>query len=80
MRQSTGGAPGRTDVAVLTCEECGGVIGMYEPMVVRVGEDVRETSAAAEPNVAELTGERFHRACFAPHGHGHGHRREQSRR
>ncbi|HMD52753.1 MAG TPA: hypothetical protein VKG62_08550 [Solirubrobacteraceae bacterium] len=49
-----------------TCELCGEVIGVYEPLIA-VGEgDARETSRAAEPNLQEGV-ECFHRACFETH-------------
>jgi len=48
----------------LVCDRCGDVIGIYEPTVVVDGEP-RETSRAAEPDLAERPGERYHRACYA---------------
>jgi hypothetical protein len=45
------------------CEHCNEVIGVYEPMIVVVGEEVCETSRAAEPSVASGPGERYHRTC-----------------
>jgi len=47
------------------CEHCGDVIGVYEPMVVRGGEDARETSLAAEPGLPVPSSQCYHRACFA---------------
>ena len=49
---------------MLVCDRCGDVIGIYEPTVVVDGEP-RETSRAAEPDLAERPGERYHRACYA---------------
>lgn len=51
-------------VEVLRCEQCGDVIGVYEPIVVRVGDQVRETSRAAEPSLPLPRAEHFHRDCF----------------
>jgi len=48
----------------LVCDRCGDIIGIYEPTVVVDGEP-RETSRAAEPDLAARPGERYHRACFA---------------
>ena len=48
----------------LKCEHCNAVIGVYGPMIVVVGEEVLETSRAAEPSVASGPGERYHRTCF----------------
>lgn len=48
----------------IVCERCGDVIGIYEPTIVVDGEP-RETSRAAEPELARLPGERYHRDCFA---------------
>ena len=35
-------------IEVLRCEQCGDVIGVYEPAVVRIGDQLRETSRAAD--------------------------------
>jgi hypothetical protein len=52
---------------LLTCDECGDVIGVYEPLVL-VGEDgALETSRAARPD-AGASGEHYHRACYAKRG------------
>ncbi len=54
----------------MRCDHCTDVIGVYEPVVIIVGDEARETSQAAEPTVDSLPGERYHRACclerFAP--------------
>jgi len=47
------------------CDQCGDVIGVYEPLVLRDGDAVRETSRAAEPDLPATAGERYHRECFA---------------
>jgi hypothetical protein len=39
------------------------VIGVYEPLVLRVGGEVRETSRAAESNLPLAHAEHYHRAC-----------------
>jgi hypothetical protein len=49
----------------MKCRGCGDAIGYYEPLVVCVEGQARTTSAAAEPQVAEMPGEHFHRACYA---------------
>ena len=49
---------------MLVCDRCGDVIGIYEPTVVVDGEP-RETSRAAEPDLGERPGPRYHRACYA---------------
>ena len=48
----------------IICDRCGDVIGIYEPTIVVDGEP-RETSRAAEPELARLPGRRYHRDCFA---------------
>jgi peptide subunit release factor RF-3 len=50
---------------VLRCAHCGDVIGVYEPIVVRSGDSVRETSRAGEPGLPVPAGEHFHRDCFS---------------
>ena len=47
----------------LRCRHCGDVIGVYEPLVLRVGGEVRETSRAAESNLPLAHAEHYHRAC-----------------
>jgi hypothetical protein len=47
------------------CAYCGEVIGVYEPMVVVVDGEVRETSEAAGQTAAEVEDAiRYHRACY----------------
>lgn len=49
----------------MRCSRCGEVIGSYEPLVLLLDGEVRETSRAAEPDLALQVGaERFHIACF----------------
>jgi len=52
-------------VELMRCQHCGDVIGVYEPLVVRLHGDTRETSRAAEPGLAAGHGEQFHAACYA---------------
>lgn len=47
------------------CEECGDVIGVYEPLVVHDGQDARTTSRAAEPHLLVDQGTYHHRECHA---------------
>jgi hypothetical protein len=56
----------------LRCVHCGDVIGVYEPLVACVGDEARETSRAAEPDVALQGVEVYHRACFAAVKRSHG--------
>jgi DNA-directed RNA polymerase subunit N (RpoN/RPB10) len=57
--------PGLGRFEPVRCVHCGDVIGVYEPLVARVGDETRETSRAAEPDVALQGTELYHRACFA---------------
>jgi hypothetical protein len=54
----------------LRCEHCGDVIGVYEPLVVRLGDEIRETSRAAEPELPLAHAQHYHRECFAALKHG----------
>ncbi len=45
------------------CEVCGDVIGVYEPLVMRMIESERMTSRAAEPELRARDGAYFHREC-----------------
>jgi hypothetical protein len=49
---------------VLHCDDCGDVIGVYEPLVAIVDGHARELSRAAEPSAAGHATQRFHRACY----------------
>jgi hypothetical protein len=49
---------------LLRCARCGDVIGAYEPLVVLEAGGARQTSCAAEPQLALDDGERYHRACY----------------
>jgi hypothetical protein len=46
------------------CQQCGDLIGVYEPVIVRDGDAIRETSRIAEPSFELAIGEPFHRNCF----------------
>jgi hypothetical protein len=48
----------------LRCRRCDEVIGAYEPLVVLVDGQARETSRAAEPDLQGSAGECYHGACF----------------
>jgi hypothetical protein len=50
---------------VWRCVRCGDVIGVYEPVVVCLDDEVRESSRAAEPSLPLPRAEHFHRDCFA---------------
>jgi hypothetical protein len=47
------------------CHHCGDVIGVYEPLVLLGSEGGRETSVAAEPQLAMTDEPVFHRDCHA---------------
>ena len=47
----------------LRCAFCGDVIGVYEPLVLVEGGDVRETSLAADPEAASADATYLHGAC-----------------
>lgn len=40
------------------------MIGVYEPVIVVNGAEVRETSRAAEPDLPDHGREVYHRACY----------------
>lgn len=48
----------------MRCRQCGDVIGYYEPLVLLERGQARASSAAAEPQLGNAPGERFHRACY----------------
>lgn len=48
----------------LMCDHCGGVIGVYEPVVVIVDGEARTTSRAAEEAVVARPGPRYHVDCY----------------
>jgi hypothetical protein len=52
----------------LRCARCGELIGVYEPLVHVIGETVRRTSRAADPEIATQTGCFYHDGCYRPGG------------
>ncbi len=48
----------------VTCDHCAEVIGVYEPAIVVIDGQVRETSRASEPMVRWGPGERYHSSCY----------------
>jgi hypothetical protein len=50
---------------ILRCQRCEDVIGVYEPMIVVVDGQPRETSRAADGAAGAPTGACYHRSCFA---------------
>lgn len=46
------------------CRHCGQVIGVYEPLIRLVGGRAQETSRVLDPEVAEVDGCCYHRACY----------------
>lgn len=51
-----------------TCERCGDVIGVYEPMIVVVNGEVSESSRALDPSLIDASAERYHRYCYPGRG------------
>lgn len=49
---------------MLRCDDCGEVIGVYEPLVRVLDGRARETSRAREPASSDRGGEHYHRACY----------------
>lgn len=47
----------------MRCHHCGDVIGIYEPLVLLSESDRRETSLAAEPDLAVGASSVYHSAC-----------------
>jgi hypothetical protein len=52
----------------LTCAHCGDVIGVYEPLIVQLDGEVRETSLAAEGDLPSAAAAHYHEACYAARG------------
>ena len=48
----------------LRCQDCGEVIGVYEPLVRVLDGRAYESSRAREPACPERGGVHFHRACY----------------
>ena len=49
----------------IRCQRCGDVIGVYEPMVLLLGDEARVTSGAAANQRIPAHARRLHEACFA---------------
>ena len=49
----------------LRCDHCGDVIGVYEPLILRVQGDSWETSRIVDPQLPLPGAEHYHRACFS---------------
>lgn len=49
----------------LRCQACGVRIGVYEPLILRVDGQVRNTAIAADPSLSAWIGEHYHRACYS---------------
>lgn len=49
----------------LRCNHCQEVIGVYEPLILVVRCEARETSRAAEPSLGSEDAEHYHAACYA---------------
>jgi hypothetical protein len=47
----------------LRCSACSAIIGVYEPLVVRVGGVDRASSLAAEPALPQAGAEHLHLGC-----------------
>jgi hypothetical protein len=47
------------------CQDCGEVIGVYEPIVAYDGSGARTTSRAAEPDLRANAAACYHRDCYA---------------
>jgi hypothetical protein len=52
------------DSRPVLCDHCADVIGVYEPAVVIIRGEMRETSRAVEPDLGEKSAKRYHRACY----------------
>ena len=48
----------------LRCEDCGEVIGVYEPLVRLLDGRAHESSRALEPVGSDRRGAHYHRACY----------------
>jgi hypothetical protein len=53
---------------LVRCAHCGEVLGVYEPIVVREGRGVRETSIAAEPELRASPASLYHARCMPQQG------------
>lgn len=46
------------------CRHCGDVIGIYEPVIVRLPGGDQRTSRLAEPHLFTGAGDWYHELCF----------------
>lgn len=58
-------APATGTMELFVCDDCGDVIGIYEPLVARDNESTRTTSRAAEPDLEATAAVYYHRECYA---------------
>jgi hypothetical protein len=49
---------------LLRCNQCGEVIGVYEPLVRLLDGRAHASSRALEPASSDRGGEHYHRACY----------------
>jgi hypothetical protein len=65
LRAAPGATIGAATVmGLFVCEDCGDVIGVYEPLVLEDGEVARTTSRAAEPDLRASATTHYHRECY----------------
>src|SRR5579862_8590213 len=65
MRAPSEGPPADTNgPAVIACDHCGGLIGVYEPLIIAERGKVRESSRAAESSLPLVETTYYHRACY----------------
>lgn len=65
LRSSRSATKSRRRVQGFTCERCGDVIGVYEPLVIVTSTLARTTSRAAEPDLPSAFGDHYHGDCYA---------------
>ncbi len=59
-----GPAPPAKRPAVVACDHCGDLVGVYEPLIIAENGKVRESSRAAEPRLPLVHTTYYHRACY----------------
>lgn len=57
-------APAAGAMELFVCDDCGDVIGIYEPLVASDNESTRTTSRAAEPDLEAAAAAYYHRECY----------------
>jgi hypothetical protein len=57
-------APTSERPAVIACDHCGSLVGVYEPLIIAEHGKVRESSRAAEPRLPLADTTYYHRACY----------------